>query len=489
VKHTIFISYRRSIASGSAGRLYDTISARFGEENVFMDVDAIGPGEDFEVVLQQSLRECRAVVVVIGPGWLTTQTKEGLRRLDNPRDYVRLEIEQALSTQVRLFPVLVDGALMPNPEELPQSLQGLVRSQAIEISSSRYRYDVGRLLAALEALQPAGAADGVPAPPLKVRPGFFDLSGLRKRVLLLALAVAAVIGPLVFWSMQGVTSLRWSSLEGMPHALEGAGVTSYQGRLWVAGGVSGEEGRSLLDRVSIFDPSTGSWSAGPTLPRPVAFAPLVLTDKYLYIIGGQSSSGAIANVLRLDNESGQWLEDVPLPEPRETGAAAWDGSRIVYAGGVKQDHAVSGDVFALEGGVWQTIGRLQIAREKATATTDGFGTTWIIGGRDRNSGIPAYGAVDVVLPDKIVPGSAVEPIHSSSALWLPNAGPCTVGGDEGERTTADIRCLRGDPRLPPLPVARAGIGSAVLGSDVYIVGGYDAGGHGSTDLQRLRLGT
>lgn len=489
MEHAVFISYRRSIASGSAGRLYDTISAHFGRENVFMDVDSIGPGEDFEGVLQQSLSGCRAVVVVIGPGWSTTQTKEGLRRLDDPGDYVRLEIEQALAARVRLFPVLVDGALTPKPEELPQSLQGLARSQAIEISSSRYRYDAGRLLAALEPLIDGNPPDVATPRPLDGRPGLLDLSWLRKRLVLLTLAITAIVAPLVFWSIQGVSSLRWSSLEAMPHPLEGAGVTSFQGRVWVVGGVSGEEGRALLDRVSIFDPTTGSWSEGPTLPRPVAFAPLVLSDKYLYLIGGQSKSGAIANVLRFDHESGRWLEDAPLPEPRETGAAAWDGSRIVYAGGVKQDHAVSSEVFAFEGGTWKTIGRLQIAREKAAATTDGFGTTWIIGGRDRNSGIPAYGAVDVVLPDKIVPGSAVEPIHSSSALWLPSAGPCIVGGDEGEQTTAQIRCLRGDPRLPSLPVARAGIGSAVLGSDIYVVGGYDAGGHGSTDLHRLRLGT
>lgn len=485
----VFISYRRSNASGNAGRLYDTISAYFGEDSVFMDVDSIGPGEDFEDVLERTLSECRAVVVVIDPDWLTITGREGRRRLEDPQDYVRLEIQHALASRVRLFPVLVDGALMPSPEDLPQSLRGLARSQATEISSSRYRYDVGRLLKALEPVVSHDRTAPTTPLPSEGRAGSHGILGWRKHPVILSLgAVLIIASVIIFWNMQGASTLRWSTLEPLPAPpLEGAGVTSFQSRLWVAGGVSAEEGRPLLDAVHIFDPSSGSWSEGPKLPRPVAFAPLVLANGHLYLLGGQSSSGAIANVLRLDSASGTWLEDVPLPEPRETGAAAWDGSRIVYAGGVRPDHTVSSDVFVFEGAAWRTIGRLQIAREKATATTDGFGTTWIIGGRDRASGIPAYGAVDVVVPDQITAGSAVEPVHSSSALWLPSAGPCIVGGDKGERITADIRCLRGDPGLPPLPEARAGIGSAVMGSDVYVVGGYDAGGHGSTAVQLLRL--
>jgi hypothetical protein len=488
VTEAIFISYRRSNSAGTAGRLYDTMTAHFGEDRVFMDVDSIRPGEDFAEVLTRTLSECRAVVVVIDPDWLTIESREGRRRLDELGDYVRLEIEHALSAHVRLFPVLVDGALMPSTEDLPPSLQSLARSQATEISSSRYRYDVGRLLSALElvlshegTVRTTTSGSNFRTDPRRV---------LRWRripsllILGVALLIAAIIG---VWNVQGASTPKWSALASLPTPLEGAGVTSFNGRLWVAGGVSAEEGRPLLDTVNIFDPINGSWSRGPQLPRPVAFAPLVLANGQLYLLGGQTSAGAIANVLKLDSATGMWLEDAPLPEPRETGAAAWDGSRVVYAGGVGQDHAVSSDVFALEGGAWRTIGRLQIAREKATATTDGFGTTWVIGGRDRNSGILAYGAVDVIQTDKVTAGSAVDPVHSSSALWLPGAGPCALGGDTGERPRADIRCLRGGPDFPPLPEARAGIGSAVMGAEVYVVGGYDAGGHGTAALHVLRL--
>lgn len=149
---SIFISYRRSDAAGSAGRLYDTLSARFGDGHVFMDVDSIRPGEDFTEVLTDVLDRCAAVVVVIGPGWLTAADADSGRRLADPDDYVRAEVAHALSTGVAVFPVLVDGATMPRPEELPEDVRDLTTRQAIEISPTRYRYDAGRLVTALRRL-------------------------------------------------------------------------------------------------------------------------------------------------------------------------------------------------------------------------------------------------------------------------------------------------------------------------------------------------
>jgi hypothetical protein len=149
---SVFISYRRSDAAGSAGRLYDTLAEQLGDKHVFMDVDQIRPGEDFVGVLADVLERCRAVVVVIGPDWVSAVDEHGGRRLENPQDYVRMEVAHALSTGVAVFPVLVDGATMPRTEDLPADLRGLTTRQAIEISPSRYRYDVGQLVTALRQL-------------------------------------------------------------------------------------------------------------------------------------------------------------------------------------------------------------------------------------------------------------------------------------------------------------------------------------------------
>jgi hypothetical protein len=103
----VFISYRREDSAGWAGRIYDRLEKLMGPENVFLDVDNIQPGSDFVQVLTESVGACDALVAVIGRRWITDENNR--RRLDDPRDFVRIEIETAL----RVFPVLVDGAAMP----------------------------------------------------------------------------------------------------------------------------------------------------------------------------------------------------------------------------------------------------------------------------------------------------------------------------------------------------------------------------------------
>ena len=92
---SVFLSYRRSTASAAAGRLYDSLTARFGEDEVFMDIDGIAPGADFEEVLEHTLNTCRAIIVVVDPQWTAVQNAEGHPRLDDPADFVRREIERA----------------------------------------------------------------------------------------------------------------------------------------------------------------------------------------------------------------------------------------------------------------------------------------------------------------------------------------------------------------------------------------------------------
>jgi hypothetical protein len=149
----VFISYRREDSGGFAGRIYDRLTSRLGRENVFFDVDTIPPGRDFVEVLSERVGKCDALLAVIGKHWLLSADSENHRRLDDPQDFVRIEIEAALSRNVPVIPVLVDGAAMPHPTDLPESLAKLVRRQAVEVSHARFDSDAERLTEALSQLE------------------------------------------------------------------------------------------------------------------------------------------------------------------------------------------------------------------------------------------------------------------------------------------------------------------------------------------------
>jgi TIR domain-containing protein len=147
----IFISYRRSDSVGHAGRLYDHLAARFGDGQVFMDVDQIGPGEDFVRVIEDAVGSCAVLLAVIGKDWLTSRDETG-RRLDNPNDLVRLELTTALARGVHVIPIFVQEARIPPAQELPEDLRPLLRRNAVELSDLHWRRDVDRLIGALEKI-------------------------------------------------------------------------------------------------------------------------------------------------------------------------------------------------------------------------------------------------------------------------------------------------------------------------------------------------
>lgn len=141
----IFLSYRREDAAGDAGRLADHLHRRFGSARVFLDIDTIDPGTDFERVLTSSLEETAAMLVVIGPRWTALAKADGSRRLDDPNDYVRREVEAALGRDIPVVPVLVQGAHLPRKEDLPESLAALVKRQAAPIDHAEFHDDAERL--------------------------------------------------------------------------------------------------------------------------------------------------------------------------------------------------------------------------------------------------------------------------------------------------------------------------------------------------------
>src|SRR5215472_2433311 len=146
----IFINYRRDDASYPAGRLYDRLSAHFPRNQIFIDVDNLDPGVDFVETIEQSVGACDVLIAVIGKRWLTSSEGEGPRRLDNPDDFVRLEIATALKRNIRVIPVLVDDASMPRASDLPDDLKLLVRRNAVEVSHTRFGTDSEKLITAIE---------------------------------------------------------------------------------------------------------------------------------------------------------------------------------------------------------------------------------------------------------------------------------------------------------------------------------------------------
>lgn len=195
----VFLSYRRDDASGHAGRLYDLLAARYGAERVFMDVDAVPVGSDFDAAISRAMASCDVLIALIGRGWLQATDAGGRRRLDDPDDFVRREIESALTEGVVVVPTCVQGAQIPRAEDLPPSLAALTRRQGFHLSDMGWQDDVRRLIRRLESVEreeserPVAAAAG-PAPARRRRrPGVRTLTAAALGCVALAGVLAAVL--------------------------------------------------------------------------------------------------------------------------------------------------------------------------------------------------------------------------------------------------------------------------------------------------------
>ncbi len=142
----VFISYRRTEDAWPANSLYGHLREHFSETEIFRDVDSIDLGDDFVSAIIAAVESCDVLLVVIGPSWLTLTDGEGNRRLDDPDDFVRIEIETALLREIRVIPILIDGAVMPTARQLPPSLAKLGRRQALELAAGRFMLDAMRLV-------------------------------------------------------------------------------------------------------------------------------------------------------------------------------------------------------------------------------------------------------------------------------------------------------------------------------------------------------
>jgi hypothetical protein len=158
----LFISYRHQDSRETVGRIHDHLRQAFEEDRLFRDVDRQAPGEDYRIVIGRALERADVVLAMIGTRWLAVTDREGRRRLDDPEDMVRIELETAFERNLRVIPVLIEGANMPTAVDVPLSLRPLCYRTAVPVRPDPdFKMDMQRLLVALRATEeqePGGAA-------------------------------------------------------------------------------------------------------------------------------------------------------------------------------------------------------------------------------------------------------------------------------------------------------------------------------------------
>ena len=190
--HKIFISYRRDDSGPTAGRLYDRLAEKFGEANIFIDVDNMPAGVDFVKHLNKQVECCDLFLCAVGPNWLSAKDEDGHRRLDQPDDYVRVEIAAALNRDIPVIPVLIDGARVPKARELPNDIAALNRRHAVEVRNSHFRRDADGLTEQIREV-------------LKLKRTTFGRRFITPAVAVIALVMLGLIGAYE----KGMVSLPW----------------------------------------------------------------------------------------------------------------------------------------------------------------------------------------------------------------------------------------------------------------------------------------
>ncbi len=175
----IAISYRRQDSSPVAGRLYDRLQAEFGKGSVFMDFDSIPYGVDFREHIKQTLQRAKVVVAIIGPEWCGGKELSN-RRIDDPTDFVRLEVASALENGIPIIPVLVNNTPMPEARNLPPELEGLAFRNGLALDTGiDFHHHADRLIAGIHrVVDPPKEAVPPPPAPAIVAPAQTETSAI-----------------------------------------------------------------------------------------------------------------------------------------------------------------------------------------------------------------------------------------------------------------------------------------------------------------------
>jgi hypothetical protein len=314
---------------------------------------------------------------------------------------------------------------------------------------------------------------------------------MRAVAVLLALAVAGCTST----GSSGTETPKtdgWVELAAAPSARTEVAAGVLGGQIWVVGGMAEPGGPQA--EAAIYDPAANRWSAGPPLPEPVHHAAAAGDGSRLWVAGGyvfvDGQHRPTAAVRMIDGPGGRWVDGPALPSPRGAGALAWDGKRLLFAGGVGPN-GLAADVWALAGDQWQRLGELKPGREHLAAASDGNGTTWFLAGRlgglDTNRT-----EVDLVTGDRVAPIGSVPTARGGVAGFAaPGLGGCVAGGEQPSGTFSNVECISASgvvTTLAPLRVSRHGLGAAFVGNVAYVLsGGPQPGLTVSNTTQALRI--
>jgi hypothetical protein len=148
----VFICYRRNRSAADAGRISDSLEHAFGRDHLFIDVDSIPLGANFVEVLKEEVAKCDVLLAIIGLDWLDARDEDGRRRLDDPNDFVRVEIATALRRNIPVIPILLEDTKVPKTQQLPENLKELALRNGLNVRHSSFRNDMAQLIRGLKAL-------------------------------------------------------------------------------------------------------------------------------------------------------------------------------------------------------------------------------------------------------------------------------------------------------------------------------------------------
>jgi hypothetical protein len=160
----VFISYRREDSAAYAGRIQDRLERELGSDLLFIDVDGIPLGVNFVKVLREEVAQCGVLLAMIGPNWLDVRHEDGTRRLDNPTDFVRIEIAAALQREIPVIPILLDGTMIPKADQLPEDLKELTLRHGLNVRHASFHADLDKLI--LELKRQVGASGQAASAPI-----------------------------------------------------------------------------------------------------------------------------------------------------------------------------------------------------------------------------------------------------------------------------------------------------------------------------------
>ena len=191
----VFISYRREDSQGEALHLFNDLKERFGIDRIFMDITGIDPGKDFRKVIENAVTTCDVLIVMIGKKWIDAVDEEGKRRLEDPKDLVRIETTAALHRDVPVIPVLVQGAGMPRSEQLPAEIEALAWRNAFELRHNRWSVDVAELVTVLRKIVPGSSP--ISSEENKSQRWWQTVPGILKMIVGIITGITGLIGLIV----------------------------------------------------------------------------------------------------------------------------------------------------------------------------------------------------------------------------------------------------------------------------------------------------